>query len=365
MRVLINGKEKDVLAVSMKDHVVEMIDQRLLPFTFSIQSLETWKKTTQAISDLVTRGAGSVGVAGAFALSQAANAISANNPEKLLSKLSKIADSIANARPTAVTLQAAVKNCLMVVYETRQIGEIQERITQAAYNWLNVEIKASKAIGQNGQALVKPNSRILTHCNTGGLGMIDDGSALAVIRFAYKAKKVTEVFVSETRPWLQGSRLTTWELLQEGIPQRLVVDSATGFLLRKELVDMIIVGADRIAANGDVANKIGTYEKAVLAHEHNIPFYVAAPTNAFDLACLNGNAINIEERAPKEVRMVTGFKQDGTKASLHVAPPETPVLNPVFDITPAKFVSGIITERGVLTSLTPDSVRAHVTGLDC
>jgi methylthioribose-1-phosphate isomerase len=244
-----------------------------------------------------------------------------------------------------------VNYCLSAAEAQSTVEKKRASIDRAAQYILASDMAASQAIGQVGAQLLKPQSRVLTHCNTGGLGISDYGSALSVIRCAYEAGNLKMVYVSETRPWLQGSRLTTWELQQEEIPHQLIVDSACGYLFQKKLVTAVIVGADRIVANGDVANKIGTYEKAVLAHVHNIPFYVAAPIPTFDLEVPTGDQIEIEERPPKEVRTVIGRLPTGGIGPVQVAPDQTPALNPVFDITPAKYITGFITERGVLTKI--------------
>jgi methylthioribose-1-phosphate isomerase len=360
LRIVLDGEVLNILAVSMANSVVHVIDQRLLPFKLRIRRLATWQATVQAIKDMVTRGAGSVGVAGAFAVAQAALQTKAATARELRDRLATTVKTIVQARPTAVTLQTAAKCCLAAAEETEDVGELRQQVKTAATAVLSRDMAASRAIGQAGQLLLQKRCRILTHCNTGALGFQDHGTALAVVRFAHAAAKQPHVFVSETRPWLQGSRLTTWELRQEGIPHDLAVDSACAQLLQQNRVDVVIVGADRIAANGDVANKIGTYDKAVLAHEHGIPFYVAAPTNTFDLSTKNGQEIEIEERGTQEVLTVTGCLRNGRIDTVLVAPDGTSVLNPVFDVTPAKHVTGFITERGVLTDPSPGKIERLV-----
>ena len=360
MRVTVNGETKDILAVDMRGSTVFMIDQRLLPFTFLVRQLKTWRETVQAIRDLVTRGAGSVGVAGAFAFAQAALQSKADSAEDILRELEEAAAVISRARPTAVTLGAAIHQCLEAVRDGGSEREVRERALRAARAVLERDLQASRAIGEAGQELFGQGSRILTHCNTGALAIQDHGTALAVIRMAHAAGKHPFVYVSETRPWLQGSRLTTWELQQEGIHHQLVVDSVCGHLFQRGLVDAVIVGADRIAANGDVANKIGTYSKAVLAREHGIPFYVAAPTYTFDLDCPTGGDIEIEEREAIEVLTVTGRLPQGGVGRVQVAPEETQVFNPVFDVTPARYITGFITEKGVLTRINTAEIRRLV-----
>ena len=351
MRIKVDGQTLDILAVQMDNHIVTMIDQRWLPFKFELKKCESWQDTVKAIKDLVTRGAGSVGVAGAFAMAQAAHEISTTLVLEFNHLLIEAADVIKKARPTAVNLSAAVTHCLQAAEQGTTVEEKRMFIDQAANQVLSSDIQATQQMGKAGAELLKPGSRVLTHCNTGALGMQDHGSALGVIRFAHEAGNLAIVYVSETRPWLQGSRLTTWELQQEEIPHQLIVDSACGYLFAKGMVDAVIVGADRIAANGDVANKIGTYEKAILAYTHGVPFYVAASTATIDLDSISGEDIPIEERPAKEVRTVVGRLPTGGMGPVQVAPDQTDALNPVFDITPAKYVTAIITENGVLTKI--------------
>lgn len=360
MRVKIDEQELDLLAVQMENHVVQMIDQRWLPFRFEVINLPTWQDTARAITDLVTRGAGSVGVAGAFAMAQAAHEISADSVKDFLQRLNEAGQIISQARPTAVTLSAAVEFCIQAASRDKTINMKRSNVDQAAHHILTTDIQATESMGEKGATLLKPESRILTHCNTGALAIQDSGSALGVIRYGFKAGKIAMVYVSETRPWLQGSRLTTWELQQEDIPHQLIVDSACGYLFSRNLIDVVIVGADRIAANGDVANKIGTYEKAVLAHIHNVPFYVTAPTFTFDIDCRSGKTIEIEERPSSEVRTVIGQLPSGEIGPVQIAPAHTDALNPVFDITPAKYITGFITEQGVLTKINVESIAELV-----
>ncbi len=356
MRIKVDGQTLDILAVQMDKHIVTMIDQRWLPFKFELKRLESWQDTVKAIKDLVTRGAGSVGVAGAFAMAQAAHEISTTLVLEFNHLLIEAADVIRKARPTAVNLSAAVNHCLQAAEHGTTVEEKRTLIDEAAQQVLSSDMQATQEMGKAGAELLQPGSRVLTHCNTGALGIQDHGSALGVIRFAHEAGNLAMVYVSETRPWLQGSRLTTWELQQEDIPHQLVVDSACGYLFTKGMVDAVIVGADRIAANGDVANKIGTYEKAILAHTHGVPFYVAAPLATFDLECLSGENMPIEERPAKEVRTVVGRLPTGGMGPVQVAPDQTEALNPVFDITLAKYVTAFITEKGILRKIKPKQI---------
>jgi S-methyl-5-thioribose-1-phosphate isomerase len=357
MRVTIEGEVHELLAVDMADHVVKMIDQRWLPFRIEIRQFHSWLETVNAIRDLVTRGAGSVGVAGAFAMAQAVHQLTATTLHEFQQQLEEVAHVVLQARPTAVTFAAAVNYCLDAALTGSTIAEKQSNVDQAAREILSNDIKASAALSEAGSNLLQPKSRVLTHCNTGSLAIQDSGSALGVIRFAHSKGKVAMVYVSETRPWLQGSRLTTWELQQAAIPHRLVIDSACGYLFQEDLINAVIVGADRIAANGDVANKIGTYEKAVLAHEHQVPFYVAAPLFAFDLDCPDGGSIKIEERSSTEVVTVIGRLSNGEIGPIQVAPDNTEAFNPIFDITPARYITAFITEKGILQEISPKNIQ--------
>ena len=332
----------------MIDHIVTMLDQRWLPFRVELKEFTTWLETVNAIRDLVTRGAGSVGVAGAFAMAQAVHQIISTVPREFQQELEEIAQVVLAARPTAVTLSAAVNYCLEAASTELAIPEKQARVDQATREILDADIRNSAALSEAGAHLLQPGARILTHCNTGSLAIQDSGSALGVIRSAHSMGKLAMVYVSETRPWLQGSRLTTWELQQADIPHQLVIDSACGYLFQENLVNAVIVGADRIAANGDVANKIGTYEKAVLAHEHQIPFYVAAPLFAFDSDCPDGTQIKIEERPGTEITTIVGQLQTGEIGPVLIAPANVETFNPIFDITPARYITAFITEKGIL-----------------
>ena len=361
MRVKIEGVVQEILAVDMQNHVVKMIDQRWLPFRVELREFPTWLETVNAIRDLVTRGAGSVGVAGGFAMAQAAHHINTKRLKAFQQELEEVARVVKQARPTAVTLSAAVNHCLEAASSGSTITEIRTLVDRAAQEILTADVNSSAALSEAGAELLQPGARILTHCNTGPLAIQDSGSALGVIYSAHVKGKLAMVYVSETRPWLQGSRLTTWELQQADIPHRLVVDSACGYLFQEELVNAVIVGADRIAANGDVANKIGTYEKAVLAREHRVPFYVAAPIFAFDPSCSDGTQIKIEERPGTEVTTVVGQLPTGEIGPVQVAPDDVEAFNPIFDVTPARFITAYITEKGVLEEISP-SILQKLTG---
>jgi S-methyl-5-thioribose-1-phosphate isomerase len=315
----INGK--DYRALWVEDKTIQFIDQRKLPYSFKIFSAKTIDDVAYAIKDMVVRGAPAIGAAAVYGM--ALGAQEAQKSAKLLKA----------TRPTAHDLFYAVDYMLDAMKKGKDPYD-----TASVY--VEDMIQRCKKIGENGEKLIKNDMKILTHCNAGALATVDYGTALAPFRFAQGKGKRFHVYADETRPRLQGL-LTAWELHQEGISNTLIVDNAAGHFMNKKEIDLVIVGADRIAKNGDFANKIGTYEKAVLAKENNIPFYVAAPVSTFDQKLKNGSAIIIEERDRKELTEVNG----------HTIMPEwISVRNPAFDVTPACYVTGYITENGVLRS---------------
>ena len=299
-----------------------------------------WRDVADAIRTLVVRGAPAIGCAAAFGVVLAARQSAAPDGEELVADLEEAIKGLAATRPTAVNLFWALDRMRGVAEAHRAlpVPELRERLLGEAQAILDEDLAANKALGAHGAALVPERARILTHCNAGALATAGFGTALGVIRAAHERGRVALVWVDETRPVMQGSRLTAWEMVKEGIPHRLISDVAAGFVMKQGEVDIVVVGADRIAANGDTANKIGTYSVAVLAQHHGIPFYVAAPFSTIDPSIPSGAAIPIEERGGDEVRR-TGGRQ--------TAPSETPVYNPAFDVTPAELIAGIITERGV------------------
>ena len=311
---------KDIRALWMERGVVKAIDQRLLPDELKIVSIRTTKEMADAISDMTIRGAPSIGAAGAYGM-----ALAWQRKESL----TKASVMLIKTRPTAYDLSYAVNLML---------ERCDEDLVREASVYADRIVDLCKRIGENGAKLIKNGSRILTHCNAGALATVDFGTALAPIRVAHRAGKKIFVYVDETRPRLQGAKLTAWELLNEGIEHAIISDNAAGHYM-KDSVDLVIVGADRIARNGDFANKIGTYSKAVLAKENWVPFYVAAPISTFDPSTASGNGIVIEERSEDEVLRV---------GVCRVAPKGSRALNPSFDVTPAKYVKAFVTERGLL-----------------
>jgi S-methyl-5-thioribose-1-phosphate isomerase len=361
MRVKVGGKTLQMWTLWREDGVVKIIDQRLLPHRFEVATLKNYRETAQAIRDMALRGAGAIGVAGGYGMAQAALEAERLPPRSFRARMVKAAEVLKATRPTAVGLFHAVDRCLALASKGRVERRI-ERIVDEADNIALEDLAASQAIGEHGSKLIKDGYRILTHCNAGALAFIDYGTAVSPIRFAVKQGKSVFVYVDETRPRSQGAKLTAWELEQEGIPYALIVDNAAGHYMRRREIDMVIVGADRIAANGDAANKIGTYEKAVLAHENGIPFYVAAPMMTFDPDCRTGDDIAIEERSPDEVNWVWGEDEEGELTRVRISARDTPARNPSFDVTPAKYIKGIITEAGVLAPPYGRSIRKALSG---
>jgi methylthioribose-1-phosphate isomerase len=313
-----NGAQ-DIRAIWMENGVVKAIDQRALPHRFEIVEIDNSEALAEAISDMTIRGAPSIGAAAAYGMALAA--IRGEDMEEA-------ADRMRSTRPTAHDLFYAVNLMLSE----------RERLPGAADEYSDSIVARCKSIGEHGLDLICDGSKILTHCNAGALATVDFGTALAPMRLARRAGKEFFVYVDETRPRLQGAKLTAWELLNEGIDHAIISDNASGHYIRAD-VDVVIVGADRIAGNGDFANKIGTYEKAVLARENGVPFYVAAPISTFDSSLLSGDEIVIEQRSPDEVLILDGVR---------VAPEGSDALNPAFDMTPSRYVSGFITEVGLL-----------------
>jgi methylthioribose-1-phosphate isomerase len=327
---------------------VVMIDQTRLPREQVFVTCKDYLEVADAIKTMVIRGAPAIGVAAAMGV---ALGVLKTDPEKLDAEFPLICETLAATRPTAVNLFWAIDRMkkLYASVKGEPIAAVRERLIQEAQLIRLEDIAICEAIGQNGAALVPDNKTVLTHCNAGALATAGYGTALGVIRAAVAAGKNIDVFADETRPFLQGSRLTVWELMQDGIQATLITDNMAGHFLKSGRIGCVVVGADRIAANGDVANKIGTYSVAVLAKENNIPFFVAAPISTLDLTLTSGDLIPIEQRAASEVTHVFGVP---------VAPEGIGVENPAFDVTPNRYVTAIITERGVARAPYTESLRA-------
>jgi methylthioribose-1-phosphate isomerase len=327
--------------ISWEGDYIRLVDQRRLPLEARWVVCRDLEEVIAAIRDMAIRGAPAIGVAAAMGLALGAQSIETQNYETFRERFLEMARDMESARPTAVNIRWAVERMKEIVDEMRGRGldEIKEALRRASLGILEKDIQINRRIGEYGLPLIPDRATILTHCNAGSLATGGYGTALGVIRAAHEAGKDVSVVVDETRPLLQGMRLTAFELMEEGIPVTVIADSAAGYLMRKGRIDLVIIGADRIAANGDTANKVGSYQVAVLAKENRIPFYVAAPLSTFDLTLRDGDQIPIEERDPKEVLSFAG-QQLGPEG-LHA-------FNPAFDLTPAAYISAIITEKGVL-----------------
>jgi methylthioribose-1-phosphate isomerase len=340
-----------IKTVTWKNNTVVLIDQNALPLAEIYVACRSYQEVISAIKDLTVRGAPAIGVAAAMAAALGAVALPPAPQEKFRQEFYRICDEIARSRPTARNLFWALermKNSLDKALASGRKNLVRELISEARKVGAE-DIESNRQMGINGNVLIADGDNILTHCNAGALATAGYGTALGVLRAAQEQGKKLHVYVDETRPVLQGARLTAWELKKEKIPATLITDNMAGFLMQQGKIDKIIVGADRIAANGDTANKIGTYSLAVLACEHGVPFYVAAPLSTIDVSLKNGSAIPIEERPDKEVTHFRGMQ---------TAPDGTTVYNPAFDITPAKFISAIITEKGVIKKPYRQSIRS-------
>jgi len=323
------------------DGCVELVDQTLLPERFEYIECATVEQMWEAIRVLRVRGAPAIGIAGAMGLVLGVRGCQAESFDGFLHQLRQVKEYLASSRPTAVNLFWALERMERKAIESAHLPlcEVKERLLEEAKLIVEQDRRICRAIGSNGAELLRDGQTVLTHCNAGGLATADYGTALAVLFAAHEAGKRISVYADETRPLLQGARLTTWELMQAGIPVTLICDSMAAQVMQEGRVDCVIVGADRIAANGDVANKIGTYGLSVLARAHDIPFYVAAPASTFDLSLKDGSRTPIEERGPEEITCWGGRR---------IAPGGVGVYNPAFDVTPARNVTAIITERGVI-----------------
>lgn len=320
-------KLKDIKPVDFKEGYLYVINQLKLPHQLVWEKLETLSDYEKAIKDMIVRGAPLIGIVGAYGFYTGIK-------EGIDYK--EVYNRLKHTRPTAVNLFWALDR-MRSIYE--KYGDNLDVLLKEAQRIELEDYHANRSIGGYGEVLIPKKANILTHCNTGALATAGWGTALGIIRSAYENGKDITVYVDETRPYLQGSRLTAWELLEEGIPHYIITDSSAGFLMKKKMIDIVIVGADRITLNGDVANKIGTFSLSVLAKNHNIPFYVAAPTSTFDLTLESGNDIPIEERDEKEVKNCF---------SCEIAPTGSKAINYSFDITPFENITAIITEKGII-----------------
>jgi methylthioribose-1-phosphate isomerase len=338
-------------SICWEDNKVRLLDQRLLPREEMYIETTDYRDVIEAIRTLAIRGAPAIGVAAAMGATLGALAIRSEDPKEFQIQFTYICREIAAARPTAVNLFWALDRMQGVAQEhaAAPLAELKARLVAEAQTMLKEDDTINRHMAQHGQVVIPEGSRVLTHCNTGALATGAYGTALGVMRAAWEAGKRFSVWVDETRPLLQGARLTTWELGKLNIPYTLIPDGAAATLMHQGRVDLAIVGADRIAGNGDTANKIGTYSVAVLARHHGIPFYVAAPLSTFDFSLTDGGQIPVEERSPEEVTSLYGQE---------VAPSEAAALNLAFDVTPNELISGIITEEGIARPPYASSLKA-------
>jgi methylthioribose-1-phosphate isomerase len=343
--------------IDWKDNAVVMIDQRKLPSAEVYVTCRTAAEVAKAIKSMVIRGAPAIGVAAAMGIALGMRRSGATGTKQFTTEFQKTCELMAATRPTAVNLFWAIERMKHVFADAAHGGcsvdEIKQRLEAEARRIHDEDVESCRTMGAHGATLVPQDARILTHCNAGALATAGYGTALGVIRAAAEQGKKVAVLADETRPFLQGARLTAWELVKDGIDTTVITDNMAGAMMRLGNVDLVVVGADRIAANGDVANKIGTYGVAVLAKEHGIPFYVAAPISTVDLATSDGSKIPIEERNDKEVTHV---------GSSRLTPEGARVRNPAFDVTPHKYVTAIITERGIARAPYNESLSELVHG---
>jgi len=336
---------KPYRTVWMEGGVVRLINQHLIPHHFEIMDLATHRDTAEAIRSMIVRGAPAIGATGGYGLAQAV--LEAPDGVGFMTYVERAAETLRGTRPTAQDLFYAVGRVLRAIQGAGGVAEARQAAAEAAQAIADESVSCCEAIGRHGVKLIEDGARILTHCNAGWLACVDWGTALAPVYVAAREGKRVFVYVDETRPRSQGARLTAWELHGEGIEHAIIADNAAGHLMRREEIDLVIVGADRIAANGDVANKIGTYEKAVCAAANDVPFYVAAPTSTIDAECPHGDRIPIEERPEDEVLYAVGLDDAGQISRVRLAHQDARARNPAFDVTPARYVMAIITEHGV------------------
>ncbi len=338
--------------IAREDDAVVMIDQRKLPAKEVFVRCKTAAEVARAIKTMVIRGAPAIGVAAAMGIALGTRRSKATGTQKLAAEFFEICELMASTRPTAVNLFWAIdrmkRSFAAAVEAGESVEQIKDRLDREANAIHDEDVASCRAMGAFGAAVVPHGARILTHCNAGALATAGYGTALGVVRAAVEAGKQITVVADETRPFLQGARLTAWELVRDGIDTTVITDNMAGALMSRGQLDIVVVGADRIAANGDTANKIGTYTVAVLAREHNIPFYVAAPLSTIDLNTVDGREIPIEERNPREVSHLGGSQ---------LTPNGAHIRNPAFDVTPHHLIAGIITERGICRAPYTESLK--------
>ena len=334
--------KSNINTLEWRDNFVRMVDQTKLPYSFETVDIKSYRQMADAIKNMLVRGAPAIGIAGAFGVALGAQELSfLNNKGEFIGKIEEICEFLKSTRPTAVNLAWSIDKQLNLVKTlgSVDISDFVEALTENAKKLHNEDIEINKKIGKYGAEIVPQSAVILTHCNAGALATAGFGTALGVVRAAFELDSTIKVFADETRPRQQGARLTVWELLEDNIPVTLITDGMCGYFMSKKMIDLVIVGADRIAENGDTANKIGTYTVAIAAKAHNIPFYVAAPLSTIDISISSGDEIPIEERDPEEITHINGER---------ICPEGVNIINPAFDVTPNSYISGIITEVGIL-----------------
>jgi len=339
-----------VRAVEWLDGRIRILDQSKLPEEQILVNLDNYRDVVDAIRDMKVRGAPAIGVTAAYGIALGASGLETASKDAFLSQLKQVIQGFAASRPTAVNLFQAIDR-MKKAAKGDSIAQMKSSLIEEAKRIHEEEVTATKELSRLGAGLLKNGCTVLTHCNAGSLATAGYGTALGVIKAAKERGKKVSVFATETRPLLQGARLTTWELMEEGIPVTLITDSMAGHFMRRRAIACVIVGADRIAANGYTANKIGTYGLAVLANAHGIPFYVAAPTSTIDLSLTSGYQIPIEERSPEEVTHIRGMP---------IAPKGVRAANPAFDVTPHAYITSIITEKGIVRAPYAEGLRAMV-----
>ena len=342
-------------SVEWVDGAVKMIDQRALPWKLEFAELHSVEAVAESIQNMTIRGAPAIGAAAGFGMALAARQSDAGNIGALVSDLHQYGELLKAARPTAVNLAWAVDKLLQIAKsgEFHSVDDLRQVLLMAAQKIADEDVEINRRMGARGAVLIKDGATVLHHCNTGALATVDYGTALGVIRAAFEAGKDFHVLLDETRPRLQGSRLSAWELEQLGVSYDIIPDTAAGYYMQKGEVNIILVGADHVAANGDFANKIGTYQLAIMAQAHGIPFYTVAPTSTIDLSLSSGDQIPIELRDPAEVTTPYGNP---------IVPAHFKARNPAFDITPHGYLSGIVTEHGIVRAPFVDSLRRAVAG---
>ena len=366
MNVRIGRRTEHLRTVSFdaKSNAVVLIDQRVLPHSFSLVRTSDYRATAAAISDMTVRGAGAIGATAAYGLAQGARAFRGEDDKKFRRHVEAVYRTLASARPTAVDPVNAMNDMLRSMSAGQNIEEQQALALAAAEDFANDDVEHCRAIGRHGSPLIREGMRILTHCNAGWLAFVDIGSATAPMYEAQQMGRKFHVFCDETRPRCQGATLTAWELAQQGISHNVIADNAAGHFFQRGQIDLVIVGSDRtLGRTGEVANKIGTYTKAVLAHRHKVPFYVAIPLSTIDWNLKSGAQIPIEERNEQEVLGAWGITQPGGKrAYVRVANPASTARNPGFDVTPPDLITGIITPVGIFR---PADLWTHRRQLGC